>query len=388
MKINIYPIVSPLHEKSIEDITNSFLSRLAEEGGDDFRLCELSHLYDGDIALVLVQSGGSEAKFLEILPKLQSPIYLLTHGTNNSLAASMEILSYLNNHEIPAMILHGKESSIIAEIHRIHSHTVTSTVNLGVIGKPSDWLISSDVNHEHVLQKMNVKLIDISMDELISDYHKSENELLSTDVFLDYNQTELKKAKQVYYAMNQLIHKYQLSGLTIRCFDLLDTIHTTGCLGLSLLNQRGIIGTCEGDIPSMLSMYCMNQIVGQSGFQANPSKIEGSRITFAHCTVPLNMVEKYHLTTHFESGIGVAIKGEMLLGDVTIFKLSSDLSRYYVEEGKLIENLNRNDLCRTQIVVELPSTQYFLHRSLGNHHIILYGHHKKTIEDQIHRYLK
>ena len=53
--------------------------------------------------------------------------------------------------------------------------------------------------------------------------------------------------------------------------------------------------------------------LGISGFQANPSSInpETGEIIFAHCTIPLNMVERYELDTHFESGIGTGIRGYM-----------------------------------------------------------------------------
>ena len=105
---------------------------------------------------------------------------------------------------------------------------------------------------------------------------------------------------------------------------------------------------------------------------------------FAHCTIPLDMVEDYEFDTHFESGIGVGIRGYMKEGPVTIFKLAGDLSRYFVAEGTLVRNQAKPDLCRTQQVIQLSDksqTAYFLTSPIGNHHIILPGHHQLLFDN-------
>ena len=92
------------------------------------------------------------------------------------------------------------------------------------------------------------------------------------------------------------------------------------------------------------------------------------------------MVKDYYLDTHFESGIGVAIKGYLNEERVTIFKLSRNLKDYFVTTGTILRNLEEDNLCRTQIEVRLDEgTEYFLTRPYGNHHVILYGDHKEDI---------
>ena len=96
------------------------------------------------------------------------------------------------------------------------------------------------------------------------------------------------------------------------------------------------------------------------------------------------MVERYELDTHFESGIGVGIRGYMKEGPVTIFKISGDLKRSFMAEGELVRNQAKPDLCRTQQVIQLADTQqtsYFLTHPIGNHHIITPGNNRKLFED-------
>ena len=235
---------------------------------------------------------------------------------------------------------------------------------LGLIGEPSDWLISSRFDRTIVKERLGIELVYIPMKELL----------------------EMPNVKKIYEALKALVEKYQLQGFTLRCFDLLTTIRDTGCMALAQLNAEGIVAGCEGDVPAMLSMKIIQALTGVSGFQANPATIdpEKGEMLFAHCTIPLNMVEHYELDTHFESGIGVGIRGYMKEGPVTIFKVAGDLSRYFIAEGTLVRNQAKPDLCRTQQVIELDDkgqTRYFLTQPIGNHHIIVPGHLKELLEE-------
>ena len=390
MKVAIYPIVSSLHEKSVIDSqTFAFINELKLWGEFDFVISSLEEMYNSDLALILVQSGGSEGMFLSLKEHFQEPYYLLTYGTNNSLAASMEILSYLKSNHEAAEIFHGSTEDIAARLTELGNIKKEEPVNLGIIGKPSDWLIASKVDKFRCLEKLNINLIDIDMLEFTDLYQLAKETDFSHNDVLLYDEVELNYAKKVSVSLEKLIKKYNLKGLTIRCFDLLGSIHTTGCLGLALINKNGLVGTCEGDVPAMISMYLLNKITGQSGFQANPARIDSKtrQIVLAHCTIPLDMATQYSLTTHYESGIGVAIKGKLKESVITIFKLSNDLLHYYVEEGKIIENLDEANLCRTQIKVQLPDIRYFLTSPFGNHHIVVYGAHKQKIKDYLDKLL-
>ena len=381
MKINIFPIVSNLHEQNhINEETNNLLNYIKKELNADIFISNIDELYNADLALILIQSGGSEQLFLNNLDKLKEPYYLLTYGSNNSLAASLEILSYIKDRNLKGEVIHGNKSYITKRIKELSFKFKPKT--LGVIGRPSDWLIASNINYEDALSLYNVTLKDISINEVIDLY----NEVKYKDILPSIKNDKLKlnDAKKLTLVLQKIKEKYSLSGLTIRCFDLLNSIHTTSCLGLAYFNSLGIVSACEGDIPSLISMYLVNELFNKPSFMANPSRIDitNNKMIFAHCTLPLNMTKSYKLDTHYESNIGVAIKGEMKEDVITIFKLSRNLKDYFVTSGKIIKNLNENNLCRTQIEVEVDNNiNYFLNRPYGNHHIIFYGNYVKEIND-------
>ena len=92
------------------------------------------------------------------------------------------------------------------------------------------------------------------------------------------------------------------------------------------------------------------------------------------------MPEKYDFVTHYESGLGVALAGDIPKGTITIFKCSGDMERYYVTKGDLLENLREPYLCRTQIKVYLPDgADYYLHNPIGNHHLVCTGDETEEI---------
>lgn len=390
--IAIYTLTSELHdEQAVSAITKAFLESIGIEyelKGNDY-----SDYGTSSLSLIYVRTGGTEGIFKRLLPSLQTqssrPFYLLTSGKSNSLAASMEILSYLRQNNIKGEIIHGSSAYIAKRIRLLvkteEAHKQLQGARLGIIGEPSDWLISSQADKEIVKERLGIELVDIPMQTLLDTIAAKEEQPTASNSDNEKVRQALPGAKRIYEALKDIVTDNRLNGFTLRCFDLLSAIWNTGCLALAKLNAEGYVAGCEGDVPAMLSMMIGRSLLGISGFQANPSSInpETGEIVFAHCTIPLDLVEHYEYDTHFESGIGVGIRGFMKEGPITIFKVSGDLSRHFVAEGYLVRNQANPDLCRTQQVIQLSDkslVSYFLTNPIGNHHIILPGHHQELLE--------
>ena len=340
---------------------------------------------DDDFSIIFVESGGAEEAFLEIEESVSDPCILLTHYKNNSLPACMEIKSYLNNkHKLAFVLEVGDEMNnqyqMISEVYKVYRAKKDITgARLGIVGKPSDWLIYSKVDPKKVEDKFGISLINISMEEFQEEIDKKQYGRIRhlADIKKKWKDPEvLEEALNIYGALKRLIIRYNLEGLTVRCFDLLSLYKNTSCLAFALLNEEGYIATCEGDVPSMITMLILNKLTGYSSFQANPSYInyDKHQILFAHCTVPFDMTNSYELDTHFESGLGIGIRGELPKGEVTIAKLGADLKEYVLVSGKIVDNPKLKGYCRTQVMVELSNRDMmdFFSASVGNHMIISY----------------
>ena len=362
-------------EQFLEDINNELFE-------DDLELVE--GVNNPVYSIIFIETGGSEQKFVQDIDKIKQPIILLSDCKNNSLPACFEIKTYLESKDIESVLLFGEEVNIANSIKHI-SKIMQAKYNiehssLGVIGEPSNWLIASRVNYEDAKKRFGVTLIDISTSELKEEIDKGMlpniprlNELKNSS----YDQDVLNGALLIYSGLKRIIEKYHLNGFTLRCFDLIEEYKNTACLAFALLNEEGYIAACEGDVPSMLSMLLIKEVTNQPSFQANPSKIDikESNVLFAHCTIPLNMLQKYELTTHFESGLGIGVRGTLDKNRVTIFKIAPNLKDALCVTGDIKENLSLPNYCRTQIVVNLERDELFefLKESFGNHVLIAYN---------------
>ena len=384
-----YQIRSPLSQVT-DDYMDGYIASVSAALGEELTKLSLEEYLSKDFALLYVASGGSEGYFLEIFEQVKDRYcYILTSGETNSLAASMEILSFLNKHGGAGEILHGDIEEIAGKIRvLLQAHKAKASLrgkNIGCIGKPSDWLIASNYCADAMMEKLGMGYVDISMEEMFAEYEKKsypDNEHVQMFKGMGYDEAEMEKALYVYGALERLVEKYDLCGVSIRCFDLLDTVFTTGCIGLAILNNKGIYGGCEGDVPALLSMAILGAITDEPLFLCNANKFdtrEGTAL-FAHCTIPTTMLKDFTLNTHFESNIGVAVQGSFDEADCTIFKCEGDLSRYHAQEGHLIPVAFSEMLCRTQVKVALDDFSYFLTRPINNHHIICRGKHAAEVD--------
>lgn len=396
MNIGLYTLTSPLHdEQAVNAASQEFISEIEGALGAEFDLCgpDFSSYGNHDLNVIYVRTGGTENLFSEVFPKLQGNIILLTSGKSNSLAASLEILSYLNQHERKGEIIHGSVEYISDRLQVLSkvnaARKALKGTNLGVIGQPSDWLISSNADKDSVKKKLGINLINISIEELITLVNSAEDlteYMPENSVGLSAKvpaaiQKYTEGALRIYCALKKLVLEYNLSGLTLRCFDLLSSLENTGCLALAILNAEGIAAGCEGDVPTLLTMTIGKALTGQCGFQANPSRInpQTGEMLLAHCTIPFDMIRAYSFNTHFESGIGIAVHGEVPEGDATIAKFSGNLKRHFCCKADLTSNPYEKSLCRTQIILNVDGNateicrDYFLKSPIGNHHVVFTG---------------
>ena len=384
-----YQIRSPLSQITEQHMTD-YIDAVSQALGEKLEKVSLEQYLAEDFALLYVASGGSEGYFIQAFDRLKDRhCYILTSGESNSLAASMEILSFLNKHGGSGEILHGDIQQIAEKIRLIaNAHRAKAALkgkNLGCIGEPSEWLIACNYSPEAMMEKLGMGFVKIGMEEFLSEIARNEypeNEYTRAFKAKGYKAEEVEKALYVYGAVKRLCDQYQLSGVTVRCFDLLDTVYTTGCLALSILNDEGICGGCESDVPALLSMAILGAVSGEPMFLCNPSRFDTKAGTavFAHCTIPTTMLKDFCLNTHFESGIGVAVQGTFAESDCTIFKCEGDLSRWHAQEGSIIPTPFSNMLCRTQIKLRLDDFSYFLTKPINNHHIICRGRHAAELE--------
>jgi L-fucose isomerase-like protein len=401
-KVEILVRASGLHDaKQVESMKNGLLKRIAASAA--FELEDVERPSGDRLAAVLVLTGGVEREVLRAIAQLPPPVLLIAHPAHNSLPASLEILARIRQDGGEGKILFGTPEQIAAGLERelmiSRAWEGLRFSRVGLIGEPSDWLVASDVDRAFLKGRLSVELIPIEMKELLSRIEEASAAKKEVARFKrgagsvdERSAGNIQDSVAIYQGLRSTIDAHKLAACSVRCFDLVTELKQTGCYALSRLNDEHVPAGCEGDLQALFSLYVAFLLSGQAAFMGNVVSVEPAErvLGMAHCTCPLSMTAQYSITTHFESDLGVGIAGTIPLGPCTVFRLGGErLDQLFVREGEMEETSYRDDLCRTQVRVAVDgSIGELLDAPLGNHHILLEGHHRETIQTFFDRYLK
>ena len=399
MKLNLITFASSLASReSIFTDHHELLDTITEKYDVQYIFPEdLDKPLPDGATMVLVGSGGVEEMVKACIDRLPPYVVLIADGLKNSLAASLEILSWMRIDRRHGRVLHGTTSFIMQGIDDYAcAHDALAKLNgkrVGVIGKPSGWLIASNVDYQALSERWGIEMVDVPLDEVVKGYQAIADDEVQdiTHEFISQaigvkepSRDEVVKAMRLYRAVKAIVERYHLDAFTLNCFDLIPTTRTTGCVALALLNQEGIPAGCEGDEQTLLTMLAVQAATGEMTFMANPSKIldnDAREMVFAHCTIAPAMTDRYIVRDHYESLSGVAVEGIFDPMDVTVVKCGgTSMEHYFISKARLLECTSNPNMCRTQLHLRLEQPlDYFLERSIGNHHVIVRGDHATSI---------
>ena len=400
MTIHLISFASLLHKQaSLRSSHEAVLSELEKYYTVQFvDYQDMDKLSNDDFKIVFIATGGVERLVIQHFERLPRPVIMLADGMQNSLAAALEISSWLRSRGMKNEILHGELSAIIQRIHILYNNFCAQRSlfgkRIGVIGTPSSWLIASNVDYLLAKRRWGIEYMDIPLERIYEHFQLiTDDEVGASCAALasqalacrEASPEDLIKAMRLYRAIKKVCEEEKLDALTLSCFKLVEQIDTTGCLALSLLNDEGIIAGCEGDLQSVFTLLAVKTLAKKEGFMANPSMINTrtNELVLGHCTVGLKQSERYIIRNHFETEKGIGIQGLLPTGDVTIVKCGGEcLDEYYLSTGTLTENTNYINMCRTQVRIKMDTpAEYFLKNPLGNHHILLHGNYEIMLDE-------
>jgi len=409
----VVPVRSSLHdEAAVLGVLDSYRPLLADMG---ISIEERPIPEDGPL-IVFVLTGGTEKRIIELAlsgdrEKYAAPVLLIAHPDSNSLPAALEALARLEQEDVRGRVffINPEDKAGLASLKEaLHFYRVRKKLqnaHIGFVGGPSDWLVASSPDSSLVSRVWGPAVEWVGLDELYREMDAREGEADASSApgmfreivqgagsIVEPSDRDIKDADGVYEALRRIVKKRGFNAVTLKCFDLVVERSTTGCMALSLLSGSGIPAGCEGDLPSLVGLLWGFYLTGETGWMANPARIneESGALTLAHCTVPLNLVRKYKLRSHFESGLGVGIEGDIVDGPVTLFRIGGrGLDQVWITEGAKEGSGREPSLCRTQVHVKVESEalRELLKHPLGNHLVLLPGRYSHTLNAYHRQYI-
>ncbi len=407
---NVVPIAAGLHgPQAIASLVAAMRPALERAGATLVESVEKAH--PSLPMAVLVLTGGTEQVVLNTWAARQQflpgePLLLITHPGHNSLPAALEALARLQRDGARGRIVMMPAAAALdgtPGAHDVHDDVLVDALHdlrvwhrlhrtrVGVLGAPSSWLVASVPDRDEVHRRWGITILDANLPQALERFVENIDAPVATPVYLSARRrdgephaAEVETAARFEPVLREVVTDLQLDAVTVRCFDLLTESHTSGCVALSAMNDNGVIAGCEGDVVSTIGLLWGKLFTGKVGWMANPAMADRvtGRIELAHCTVPLSMVSSYELDTHFESGIGVGIAGTLPPGPVTLLRLGGPaLDRLWCVDGEALPTAARDGRCRTQLDVLVDPTAVgdLLDHPLGNHLVLLSGHHAQRM---------
>jgi L-fucose isomerase-like protein len=360
------------------------------------------HFADPDkVYIPFIASGGCEEIFQSYAFSLPMPLIFLYDHMHNSLPAALELATYFSAGKlnVPMIFSEDELQPENMEVFFRMQHTVRTLKKsqVALIGGPSPWLLSNDVDSGLMTRMFGMHFHKIGIEPLVESYKQHtklsrdnatiyQNILKNSTRLTNCTKTDVYDAVRMYQALDDLMVYHSCNALTVKCFDLIKACNVTACTALALFNQAGIPAACEGDVPSLLSMLFAGELTGEPVFMANPIDFQRKQNTIdvAHCSVPFSMTDTYSLNSHFESGISVGIEGTLQPGEpITMVKwIGNRLERFFVSHGVTVALDHADYKCRTQmrLLLEEPLDDFHLN-GMGNHMLLVRGKHHKAFSD-------
>ena len=203
---------------------------------------------------------------------------------------------------------------------------------------------------------------------------------------------EIEKSAAIYLAMRNLMVKNQARAITINCLGGFYSGHMEAypCLGHCQLNNDGLVGACEADLQSTLTMLLMGHLVGRPGYISDPVIDTATRqVIYLHCVAPTKVfgpkgpANPYHIRSHAEDQKGASVRSLLPLGHLTTTLQVAPARREIIfHQAKTVANVDDPRSCRTKLAAEVQGdVQKLLNHwdQWGWHRVTFYGDHKLAV---------
>jgi len=260
---------------------------------------------------------------------------------------------------------------------------------------------------QKIKEKLGTELVPITAAEQLEAYRavdpkaaEAEAEqywLTAAKKIVEPSREDILSAARLYLAIKGLMIQNRARAVTS---TLCMSNPTNACLAFSKLNDLGLVGACEGDMDSTLTMLLFGYAFGKPGFITDPLfDLSKNAVIHAHCVSATKMDgpggkrAPFLIRTHRDDNNGAALEVELRVGqEITAAKLVN-LDTLLLSAQKIIEIPDFDDRgCRTQCTARVADARQML-AAWGSgilertdmmtllHRVVFYGNHVASTRD-------
>ena len=265
---------------------------------------------------------------------------------------------------------------------------------IGLVGYRANGFFNVGTDDLDVYRKTGILIDHFEISDMFSqpvddsEVKKEREEILRLFNCKELTDRQIENVARLCVSAAKFMRKYQLTAAAIRCWpEYAANYGVSPCATMSILQSRGMILGCEGDIEGTLSMLAARAMGAETPFLADLSQVD-LKEDFAlmwHCGVaPLNLWNgkcERTLDTYFAGGKGVTAGFVMKSGHVNMMRIDTarGKTRMFIAAGEAVDM--EKQLCGTYAKVKFEQhitevLDKVVYTGLAHHVTMVYGEYR------------
>lgn len=201
---------------------------------------------------------------------------------------------------------------------------------------------------------------------------------------------EIADSMRLYLGMAEFMRQEKANAIAIDCLGgfARGELPAYPCVAFSKLNDTGLFGVCECDLPSTMTQLMVTSFSNMPGFVTDPVfDTSRNEVIHAHCVAATKLAgidgaaSPYLVRSHLEDNKGVSMQVlAPVSGTVTVARFAK-ADKFLISTAEVIGNVDGPRGCRTKIRTKVSDARKFLRAySAGLHRVLFYGDHTENID--------
>jgi L-fucose isomerase-like protein len=269
---------------------------------------------------------------------------------------------------------------------------------IGLVGYRAHGFFNVGTDDLDVYRKTGILIDHYEISDMFSqpvsddEMRKEQAEILGLFNCSGITNKQVESVARLCVSATKFMEKYHLSAAAIRCWpEFAANYGVSPCATMSILQSRGIILGCEGDVEGTLSMLATKAMGAETPYMADFSQVDFKEDygLMWHCGVaPLNLWDgkcDRTLDTYFAGGKGVTAGFVMKSGHVNMMRIDTarGKTRLFIAAGEATHM--EKQLCGTyaKVKFEQPVSEVLdtiVYTGVAHHVAMVYGEYRDVMK--------
>ena len=283
-------------------------------------------------------------------------------------------------------------------IKAIKGLVAIKTTTIGIVGYRAQGFYNVGIDELNLYKNTGLLINHYEISDLFKMQaseeviQKEKEYILSSFDVSQLNDKQVDLVARLVASTLLFLKEKNVDALAIRCWpEFAATYGISPCAMMSILQGRGILLACEGDVEALISMICVKALGEATPFMADLSQVNFKEdyALLWHCGVaPCSLWDKKcvrSLDTYFAGGKGVTAGFVLKEGDFSIFRIDTarGKTRLFYEEGTALpmEKLLTGTFAKVKFAHSVKNVlDEVVNNGIAHHVIMGYIRYKEVVK--------